>query len=160
MQLQDLGKMGQVVLSNIVPVIVYHVVNGCWAPSVVERLAVIGQNNNRLSARLQHPLPLVQSFNRIGNMLQAMCCQKEVVSIIRNSSQLNSFGYIIHSSRLMLVKHVRPALFPGSLPNGFCREYDVVQRLDVTINRQDPAIREDAAWPSDFQSTLPDNGIP
>jgi hypothetical protein len=150
--LQDLRQVKQIVFRSILLKVLKHVVDRRWRSLMIEGSAVIRQKQDQTATGPGDSLPLVERLDRVGEVLQVVRRQYEVIAVIRYGGQVRG----IHKNILpRWLARTKPVSICVRGPGGDAGNVTVVQRIYAMIDGQrfEPSL-ESGAWPADFQALL------
>ncbi len=111
--------------------------------AVVEGSGIIRQNQDQAATRSRDSFPLQKRLHRIGEMLQVVGRQDEVVTLVRDTGEVGSIYKDISSWRLVTAERVGVGM---SSPGSIARKVTIIQRPDTVVDwqRSEPALKHGA----------------
>jgi hypothetical protein len=146
---QNLGKMGEIVFTYVGFEVVHHMGDWSGRAPMIEGLFVEGKDQYERAARAKNPPPLMKRFDWIGEVLEVVRGEQEVVAGRLDRSELGAIADEVPAGRLI----AREDEFRRMVcPDGVARKVAVVERAEEVIYRHGMSGSEHVAGAADFET--------
>jgi hypothetical protein len=141
-------EMSEIVFADLGAIIVEHVVHGGGRPAVIKGSPAVGQDQDERPVWSNYPLPFLERFDRIREMLEIMARQEELVASVGERLQVGSLDDEVAARWLRRVIYKRR--LNVSFPHCGIRKNAVIESAHAAVDGEKRA--KERAGPPDFQA--------